>query len=58
MQIKEMLINAGKNGAAAGAFNILNYTTARAVIVRVPCDFADFCIYGKKPWIRSAGWYA
>ena len=32
MQIKEMLINAGKNGAAAGAFNILNYTTARAVI--------------------------
>ena len=38
MQIKEMLINAGKNGAAAGAFNILNYTTARAVI-----EAADSC---------------
>lgn len=32
MQIGEMLVEVGKMGVAAGAFNILNYTTARAVI--------------------------
>lgn len=32
MQIKEILMDAGKKGVAVGAFNILNYTTARAVI--------------------------
>lgn len=32
MQIKEMLMNAGESGVAVGAFNILNYMTARAAI--------------------------